>query len=154
MTSDGRTKWRREGEGYSAWMGNGLYAVVRPLVRHEYKRPGRKGRDVRYWLGGVVATGISRGTCPCGASISATVDVRGFGHGSEVRLLAEAKRRALFEAQCVGAAAVSITFDDFGLPYPSMLRGQSLITTEQASRDDSQAKPRAAMLDLDDAAAP
>jgi len=146
---DGRTRWRRMGDQHEAWMGNGIYAVVRPLVRHEYSRPNRKGRDVRYWIGGVVARGMS--SCSC--IPSPEVMVRGFGHGTETRLLADAKKTALFEAQCVGSAAVDITVRDFGLSEPVCFLGYAKKTEPDAATgrpaEPAAARSRAANIDIE-----
>lgn len=98
-----RDEWHPHAKGYRLWLGNGLWAEIRPVEHTTYTKRGK--RTSRYWLGGVVVESIGRSCHACDAYLSGTADVRGFGHGYETRLLADAKRYAVGEAHAVGWTA-------------------------------------------------
>lgn len=98
------TFWKRTSDGgYKAWLGNGMYAVIRPVMKRVFSpRYGiadkrGKSREVRHWAAGVVAENWQGNT-----------EVRGFPHGLEYLKLSDAKKSAIFEAKCVGRAMLDI----------------------------------------------
>jgi hypothetical protein len=82
------------------WIGNDLYAVCSPRMAFQCYPRKRGGREVRVWEASVRAGS--------GMDEKWSRNVRQWSGGRDYRTLAEAKKGALFEAECVGRAILDI----------------------------------------------